>query len=312
MAPRLTKCLTASTICAGHERFGQRTATSPSSRTTGEPQAGQRSGMFHCGRASWAATLCSPSCSLSAGPTTWGMTSPARCTITSSPGRTSLRWMSSSLCRVARSTVTPPTGTGSSTAKGVSTPVRPTLTSMLCKPRNGRRRGELEGDRPARVVGDLAEVALQRDLVDLDHDPVDVVVDLGPPFDPGGTGGDHLLDGLVAGRRRVHPKALSGQPGERLPVAVELEALAVAELVAPDVERPRGGHGRVELTDGAGGGVARVGEGRLAGGRAGLVQAFEAGQRQVDLAAHLDDGRHRFAALERPGVAGEWHGSCAG
>ena len=40
--------------------------------------------------------------------------------------------MSSSLCRVARSTVTPPTKTGSSTANGVSTPVRPTLTSMLC------------------------------------------------------------------------------------------------------------------------------------------------------------------------------------
>ena len=39
--------------------------------------------------------------------------------------------MSSSLCSVARSTVTPPTNTGSSTANGVSTPVLPTLTSML-------------------------------------------------------------------------------------------------------------------------------------------------------------------------------------
>ena len=38
--------------------------------------------------------------------------------------------MSSSLCSVARSTVTPPTNTGSSTANGVSTPVLPTLTSM--------------------------------------------------------------------------------------------------------------------------------------------------------------------------------------
>ena len=44
----------------------------------------------------------------------------------------SLRRMSSSLCSVARSTVTPPTNTGSSTANGVSTPVRPTLTAMLC------------------------------------------------------------------------------------------------------------------------------------------------------------------------------------
>ena len=39
----------------------------------------------------------------------------------------SLRLMSSSLCSVASETVTPPTTTGSSTAYGLSAPVRPTL-----------------------------------------------------------------------------------------------------------------------------------------------------------------------------------------
>ena len=43
----------------------------------------------------------SPSRRLTTGPTTWGMTSPARWTITVSPMRMSLRRMSSSLCSVA-------------------------------------------------------------------------------------------------------------------------------------------------------------------------------------------------------------------
>ena len=50
--------------------------------------------------------------------------------MTVSPTRTSLRCTSSSLCSVARATVEPATTTGSSSATGVSTPVRPTCTVM--------------------------------------------------------------------------------------------------------------------------------------------------------------------------------------
>src|SRR5712691_12014682 len=53
------------------------------------------------------------------GPTTSGMTSPARRTMTVSPSRTSFRLTSSMLCRVTLLTVTPPTNTGSSLATGV-------------------------------------------------------------------------------------------------------------------------------------------------------------------------------------------------
>jgi hypothetical protein len=63
-------------------------------------------------------------------PTTSGITSPARRTMTVSPTRTSLRRASSSLCSVALVTVTPPTKIGASLATGVSLPVRPTCTSM--------------------------------------------------------------------------------------------------------------------------------------------------------------------------------------
>ena len=63
--------------------------------------------------------------------TTFGMTSPPRSIRTVSPSRMSLRFTSSSLCRVARLTVAPPTQTGASSATGVTAPVRPTLTSIL-------------------------------------------------------------------------------------------------------------------------------------------------------------------------------------
>ena len=58
------------------------------------------------------------------------MTMPALRMTTVSPMRMSLRRISSSLCSVARATVEPCTKTGSSSATGVSTPVRPTWTVM--------------------------------------------------------------------------------------------------------------------------------------------------------------------------------------
>ena len=88
----------------------------------------------------------------------------------------------------------------------------------------------------------------------------------------------------------------------------EVEAADGADPVAPDRERPFGGERRVELADRAGGGVARVGEGRLAGLGAALVQRFEGGDRQVDLAAHFDQRRRvldpQRDRADRPQVLG--------
>ncbi len=58
------------------------------------------------------------------------MTSPALRITTVSPIFTPLRTTSSALCRVAMPTVDPATSTGSSTANGVTRPVRPTFTAM--------------------------------------------------------------------------------------------------------------------------------------------------------------------------------------
>ena len=85
---------------------------------------------------------------------------------------------------------------------------------------------------------------------------------------------------------------------------------AAPMAVAEERQRARRGDGRIELADRPGGGVARVGEGRQAFGGPRLVEAREGGQRQVHLAAHLDDGRRRGAAepqrdrVDRPQVGG--------
>ena len=62
--------------------------------------------------------------------TTFGITSPLRSTTTVSPICRPSRSISSSLCSVARETVTPLTTFGFRCATGVSAPVRPTCTSI--------------------------------------------------------------------------------------------------------------------------------------------------------------------------------------
>src|SRR5439155_383642 len=82
-------------------------------------QTGQRSGRLN---------LCSfPVRRSRTGPSTCGITSPARVTSTQSPSRMSFASIRSKLWSVAVVTVTPPISTGSSTAYGLSAPVRPTL-----------------------------------------------------------------------------------------------------------------------------------------------------------------------------------------
>ena len=101
-----------------------------------------------------------------------------------SPSRICLRLMSSSLWSVARETVTPPTSTGSRIAHGLSAPVRPTRIAIVSELRLRRHRRPLEGTRPAGPLVERAETPLLVDRVDLDHDPVDLVVELDPPASP--------------------------------------------------------------------------------------------------------------------------------
>src|SRR4029450_13205154 len=101
-APREAKWNSHSMFWGGQPRlFGQRQYASPSFRTSGVPHEVHLVGNFH--RRTFLGRFDST------GPTTSGITSPARRTITVSFTRTSFRFTSSSLWRVAVPTVTPPT-----------------------------------------------------------------------------------------------------------------------------------------------------------------------------------------------------------
>ena len=114
-----TKCLIISTNWAGHScAFTHLNAASPSSLKSSLPQEGQIFGSFVFGflfTESFKSTF-----------VTWGMTSPARLIITTSPSLTSNRSTSSKLCKLAFEIVTPPTFIGSNSATGVTLPNLPT------------------------------------------------------------------------------------------------------------------------------------------------------------------------------------------
>ena len=205
IAPLLTKCLTCWKDWPGQpERLGQIVKTASSGLTVSVPQAGHFFGGFGLRALLFLRG--------SFGETTWGITSPARITTTSSPSRTSLRARSSSLWRVAVVTVTPPTWTGSSIANGTRWPVRPTFQTTFVQRRRRRRRRELPGDRPARLAADHAELAPERPLVDLDDDAVDLVVELLAPLLPPVAALDDALDALVVVGVGIDLEAALAQP----------------------------------------------------------------------------------------------------
>src|SRR5207247_338577 len=103
----------------GQETLEQYAITSSVGYSTLAWQTGQRSGRLNFRSL--------PVRRSRTGPSTCGITSPARVTSTQSPSRMSFASIKSKLCSVTVETVTPPISTGSRTAYGLSDPVRPTL-----------------------------------------------------------------------------------------------------------------------------------------------------------------------------------------
>ena len=224
-------------------------------------------------------------------PTTSGMTSPALRTITRSPGRTSFAFTWSSLCSVAIDTVDPATTTGSSTAKGVTRPVRPTDTSMSSSRVVRSSGGSLRAmaHRGARLV--KPSRGALREVVDLDDDAVDLV---------GAVRGGGPRTSRCARSSRVAPTSVVVSGAVRNPqVASVRERLDVAgEGREPRRARPAG-------TRGTTAGDCAVTDGSFwrrlpAAALRGLANSFSSGSRwrrfisaksalgEEDLAAHLD------------------------
>src|SRR5262249_19087329 len=128
----------------------------------------------------------------------------------------------------------------------------------------GHRR-PLEGARPARPGVKRTEDGLLGERVDLDHDPVDLVVELVTPSLPVVAGLRDGLDRLEPFRERVRAEAVLTQPGELFPVGREVEPLTTAGPVRPHGKGARRRDRAVLLAERAGCGVARVRGELLAG-----------------------------------------------
>ena len=219
-----------------------------------------------------------------------GMTSPAFSITTRVASRRSLRAMSSALCSVAIEIVEPARNTGSSTAYGVTAPVRPTFTSIfssvVCACCAGNlnavaQRGNLavvpsrsrsarsstltttpsvSNSSSRRFVGPLA--AERDDLVDAVAAPP-VRLDRQAP---------------VAHRRQQRRSAAVGSAVRCGPTYL------IDERAEPALRHQR----RIEIPHRPGRGVARVREQRLAGLLALVVHPLERRARQVHLAAHFE------------------------
>ena len=117
MRPRPAKWTRRAWRCAGQSQPFRQKWFAPES-STGRAQTGHSPGIVQAAP--------SPSRSGETVRTTCGITSPARCTSTRSPGRAPSACTIASLWRLARRTTTPATSTAARCATGVSLPVRPT------------------------------------------------------------------------------------------------------------------------------------------------------------------------------------------
>ncbi len=152
--------------------------------------------------------------------------------------------------------------------------------------------------RPARGARDEAEPLLQRQIIDLVDDAVDVIAERRPLLFDGMILREHLRRGAAKlGQPKIgrQAEAVHGLDGAELGRSEGLAHFAPG--VGEKLQGPLGGHARIELTQGASGKVARIGVDRLAGGRLARVERGKVGMAHVDFAARLEDLRRALKAL---------------
>jgi hypothetical protein len=152
--------------------------------------------------------------------------------------------------------------------------------------------GELVGDGPARRAGDKAKPLLPVQPVDLVDDAVDVIGQRRPGRADIAIDAQQPLRVLHPARAVVGGEAPGRQHRQRLALGRGEWAADFAPGVGEEPQRPFGRDGRIDLAQGAGGKVARVGVGALAGGLGDGVERLELRQRRIDLASDLDHVRN--------------------
>ena len=147
---------------------------------------------------------------------------------------------------------------------------------------------ELKGDGPTRCASGKAQVELLLEAVDLYDHAVDVVIQVVAVLERLGT---ELVD---LGRRGatshvgVDAKASATQPVQELALAVDVQRVGIGDGVDKGGQIAARRDLGILLTQAAGGGVARVGEGVAALGIGLVVEAHKAALRHIDLAAYLN------------------------
>ena len=147
---------------------------------------------------------------------------------------------------------------------------------------------ELKSDGPARRAGGKAQVELLLEAVDLYDYAVDVVVQVAAMLERLGAELVDLSRRGAAGNVGVDTKAGATQPVEKLALAVDVQRIGIGDGIDKGSQVAACRDLGILLTQAAGGGVARVGEGVAALGIGLVVQAHKAALGHVDLAADLD------------------------
>ena len=162
--------------------------------------------------------------------------------------------------------------------------------------------GELVGHCPARRAGVEAQLRLQLQPVHLDHGAIDLVVQPGAFCQQRVCKRQtlrHTADGLPLGVHHEPPLLQAGKRGrQRLPWQ-GICAVQNIGAIAEHAQRARRGDARVELTQGAGSGIAGIHEGLAARSHSLGIGGLEAGTAHVDLAAHFQTTRHSRSRLTR-------------
>ena len=147
-------------------------------------------------------------------------------------------------------------------------------------------------------------------IVDFDYHAVDLVVERLATVLPLGARRHHFVDGAGTPVVGVGLKTPLAKRFEDLPLRPRLPTLSLAQGIDEHVEWPFRGDARVELADRSRGAVARVGEQRLPGGGAFVVDLLERRLRQIHLTPHLEIRRRTVVqrerhAANRPQVGGD-------
>ena len=147
---------------------------------------------------------------------------------------------------------------------------------------------ELKGNGPARRAGGKAQVKLLLEAVDLYDHAIDVVVQVTAMLE--GLGAELVDLGRRGAARHVGVDAKAGatQPVQKLTLAVDVQRIGIGDGVDKGGQIAARRDLGILLTQAAGGGVARVGEGVAALGIGLVVQAHKAALGHIDLAAHFD------------------------